>query len=107
MESHGLPPPPVIHHGPCQVFAASCSSLDSNPSAGSPGTVNVRQTSFPVSASYAETQPRTPNSDPAFPFTTRSLAMRVVPVLEYDWDWSMVTTSQTGLAVVASTALSR
>ena len=43
-----MPPPPATQYGPCHVFAASSSALVSKPFAGSPGTVYVRHTSFPV-----------------------------------------------------------
>src|ERR1035438_854634 len=58
-------PPPTSHHlSPDQVFAAISSAFDSNPLAGSPGTVQNRQACLPVSASNATTDPRTPMSEP-------------------------------------------
>ena len=49
---------------PIQVLAAISSAFDSNPFAGSPGTVQNRQASFPVSASKATSDPRMSSSDP-------------------------------------------
>src|ERR1700730_5264948 len=83
MVSHTLPPPPAFHHSPDHVAAARRMASDSNGFDGSPGTVYVRQTRLPVSASYAETKPRTAYSDPAFPMITRPLAIRGAPVIAY------------------------
>src|ERR1022692_138980 len=58
MESQAVPPPCCHDCGPDQVFAAISSALLSNPLAGSPGTVQNRHSSLPVSASNAAIDPR-------------------------------------------------
>src|SRR2546425_1505756 len=94
--SHTVAPPPAFHHSPLQVFAACSIALDSKPSEGSPGTVYVRHTILPVSASYAEMYPRTPSSAPALPMMTRPFAIRGYPVMEYGLLLSNVSTLQAG-----------
>src|SRR5262249_1530807 len=63
------------------VFAAISSALDSNGFAGSPGTVQKRHASLPVSASKATTDPRTLVSDPLYPMNTLSLPACGAPVI--------------------------
>jgi hypothetical protein len=57
MVSHGVPPPPLSQYWPAgsQVLAAFSIDSSSNGFDGSPGTVNQRQSWFPLSASYAVT----------------------------------------------------
>src|SRR5687767_11869111 len=83
--SHTVPPPPSFHHScpSTHVFAAFSSAGLSNPLAGSPGTVQKRHASLPVSASKAAIQPRTPNSPPDPPMNTLPFATRGAIVIEY------------------------
>ncbi len=76
MPSHGVPPPPYFHHAPLHVSAARAIAAFSKPRLGSPGTVQKRHTCLPVCASYAATNPRTPNSAPLIPVITLPLMTR-------------------------------